>query len=99
MISVMMFATVLRIAGAVQKTASFSPGSSVARQWLRYASHTSVAPMNAPTNSPAMYSGTCSHSIVPGDREPERDRRVQMRAAELPDRERAHHHAPSPSPT
>ena len=52
MTSVMKFATVLRIAGAVQNTASFRPGSSVAAQWLLYAAHTSKAPMNAPTNSP-----------------------------------------------
>ena len=35
MISVMMLLTVWRIAGAVQKTASLRPGSSVGRQWLR----------------------------------------------------------------
>ena len=61
----MTFDTGLRIAGAVLKQASFRPGSSVSRQWSRYASHTSVAPMNAPTNSPAKYSGTSPHSVLP----------------------------------
>src|SRR3954447_17060612 len=65
MISVTMFATVLRIAGAVQNTASFSPGSSVSFQWLLYAAHTSVAPMNAPQNSPARYFGTSPQSVLP----------------------------------
>ena len=47
------------------KHASFRPGSSVSFQWSRYASQTSVAPMKAPTNSPAKYSGTSLHSVVP----------------------------------
>src|SRR3954453_17092811 len=65
MISVIMFDTGLRIAGPVEKQASFSPGSSVSLQWSRYASQTKVAPMNAPTNSPARYSGTSLQSMVP----------------------------------
>ncbi len=63
--SVMMLATGLRIAGAVLKHASFRPGSSVSLQWSRYASHTRVAPMNAPTNSPARYAGTSLQSVLP----------------------------------
>ena len=35
MISVIRFATVLRIAGPVENTASLSPGSSVSPQWAR----------------------------------------------------------------
>ena len=35
MISVIRFAAVLRIAGPVEKTASFSPESSVSPQWAR----------------------------------------------------------------
>ena len=97
MISGSMLCTVLRIAGAVQNTASFRPGSSVSRQCDRYASHTSVAPMIAPTNSPAKYLGTSLPLRVAVDREPERHRRVEMRAAELPDREDADHHAHRPA--
>ena len=53
--------------------------------------------MNAPTNSPAKYSGTSPHAMSPAIGEPERHRRVQMRPAELADRERAGHdrHAPA----
>ena len=87
MISQMMLAGVLRIAGAVLKQASLSPGSSVAPQWGRYAAHTSVAPMNAPMNSPAKYFGTSLQSVLPMVAKPECDRRVEMRPAELPDRE------------
>ena len=35
MISVIRFAAVLRIAGPVENTASFRPGSSVSAQWAR----------------------------------------------------------------
>ena len=55
----------LRIAGAVQNTASFRPGSSVSRQCDRYESHTSVAPIIAPANSPTKYLGTSLHSVLP----------------------------------
>ena len=52
------------------KHASLRPGSSVSFQWSRYAAHTSAAPMNAPTNSPAKYSGTSLPSIVPATANP-----------------------------
>ena len=65
MTSQMMLCSVLRIAGAVQNTASFRPGSSVSRQCDRYDSHTSVAPIIAPANSPAKYLGTSSHGVLP----------------------------------
>src|ERR687897_98960 len=68
--SVMKLLTGLRMAGAVLKQASFRPGSSVSLQWSRYASHTSVAPMNAPTNSPAQYSGTSPQSMLPATASP-----------------------------
>ncbi len=54
MISVIRFATVLRIAGPVQKTASFRPGSSVSLQCARYARYTMTAPIIAPMNSRAI---------------------------------------------
>ena len=52
-------APVLRIAGPVQKTASFRPGSSVSGQCGRYDSHTRSAPSIAPTNSKKIVSRIC----------------------------------------
>ena len=54
--------------------------------------------MNAPTNSPAKYSGTSLHSVRALEREPERHRRVQVRAAVLADREDGDHRPPMPQP-
>ena len=50
MISVMRFEPVLRIAGPVEKTPSFLPGSSSASKWSLKASQHSTAPRKAPTN-------------------------------------------------
>ena len=52
------------------KHASLRPGSSVSFQWSRYETQTRTAPMNAPTNSPAIYAGTSLPSIVPATQNP-----------------------------
>ena len=53
--------------------------------------------MKAPTNSPARYLGTSFHGVTSVDREADRDRRVEVRAAELADRVHGDRdrHAPS----
>src|SRR5437763_2903338 len=65
MISVRRFAPWLRMAGAVQKTASLDDGLSVTDQWGRYASHTTPAPRNAPGSWAAMETGTEAHANLP----------------------------------
>ena len=65
MISVMRFGTVLRMAGPVENTASLRPASDVSSQCARYASHTSTAPMNAPTNWPTMSVPTSPQATEP----------------------------------
>src|SRR5213080_5015714 len=70
MISVRRFAPELRMAGAVQKTASLDDGVSVTDQWGRYASHTTPAPRNAPSIWAAMYTGTEAHANLPMDARP-----------------------------
>ena len=54
-----------RIAGAVQKTPSFSAWLSVTRQCGKYASHTTAAPRIAPSICAVMYSGTFAHANFP----------------------------------
>src|SRR5687767_3024235 len=65
MISVITFALGLRIAGAVQNTASFASGSGVASQCGRYASHTTIAPRIPPRTCATTYPGTFAHGNVP----------------------------------
>src|SRR5262244_3580231 len=55
MISLTKFATVFRIAGAVQNTASFEPASDVSFQCGKYCTQTSAAPTTAPSSCALKY--------------------------------------------
>ena len=53
--------------------------------------------MNAPTNSPARYSGTSLHSVSPMTANPSVIAGIEMRPAELPHRKDSHHDAHAPA--